>query len=154
MRYYSPSTVGFFDSTIHGADIPADAIEITDERHAELMAGQARGRIIAVDEDGHPVLLDPPPPTIEQQQAALDAFVTDWIDRQAQAAGFRNAAYLVSYFNSINEEWKAIARAFVPWRDGIWAQCLAILEAVVAGTRGMPTIDDLLAELPPFAPIS
>jgi hypothetical protein len=58
---YSPSTAGFYHPKIHGAGIPADAVEITDARHAELIAGQADGRIIVAGPDGAPVLVDPPP---------------------------------------------------------------------------------------------
>lgn len=92
-----------------------------------------------------------PPPTPEKIQASLDAVVTDWIDSQAAGAGFKNAAYIVSYYDSTNPVWKAAARAFVPWRDGIWATCIAIVDAVKAGQRPIPTAAELLAELPTFS---
>ena len=64
--YYSKSTGGFYSREIHGDNIPADAVEITPEQHAALMAGQAEGKVIAADEKGYPVLQDPPQPTTEQ----------------------------------------------------------------------------------------
>lgn len=55
MHYYSKSTGGFYDSTIHTA-WPEDAVWITDEQHAELLAGQSNGQVIMPGKDGKPVL--------------------------------------------------------------------------------------------------
>ena len=41
--FYSKSTGGFYSRAIHGDNIPADAVEITDEEHRELLEGQSRG---------------------------------------------------------------------------------------------------------------
>lgn len=49
--------------------IPADAVEIPQERHAELLNGQSIGLLISSGEDGYPVLIDPPPPSPEEQAA-------------------------------------------------------------------------------------
>lgn len=55
MHYYSKSTGGFYDSTIHTA-WPEDAVWITDEQHAELLTGQSNGQVIMPGKDGKPVL--------------------------------------------------------------------------------------------------
>ena len=73
MQYFSPSTNGFYDTEIHGDDIPEDAVEITREEHAALLEGQSAGQMIAADEDGKPVLQDRPAPTREQLVAAAEA---------------------------------------------------------------------------------
>lgn len=76
-RYYSKSTGWFYTSSVNGADIPDDAVEITDEEHAALLQGQAEGKRIVPDENGRPTLADPPPPgppqvvTRAQGKAAL-----------------------------------------------------------------------------------
>lgn len=70
---YSKSTGGFYDSAIHGNNIPSDAVEITNDEHAALLAGQSEGKIIAADANGFPVLQDPPEPTAEQIAAAVTA---------------------------------------------------------------------------------
>ncbi|MDZ7890098.1 MAG: hypothetical protein U5M72_12945 [Pseudomonas sp.] len=52
--------------------IPLDAVEITAEEHAALLAGQSAGKMIVTGEDGYPFLADPPPPaplTVEQIDA-------------------------------------------------------------------------------------
>lgn len=59
--FYSKSTGGFYSAEIHGASIPADAVEITDALHASLLAGQSAGKIISPGLNGAPTLTDPPP---------------------------------------------------------------------------------------------
>lgn len=73
MIYYAKSTSGFYDSDIHGANIPPDAREITAEYHAELLAGQAQGKIIDANDNGTPVLIDRPAPTTEELAAQARA---------------------------------------------------------------------------------
>lgn len=52
--YYSPSTHGFYDSSIHASAIPADAVAITAAEHAALLQAQAQGMVIQTGEDGRP----------------------------------------------------------------------------------------------------
>lgn len=56
-KLYSASTRGFYAKDIHGEDIPADAVEISDEEWAGLLAGQADGQTIVPGKDGKPVLI-------------------------------------------------------------------------------------------------
>ncbi len=64
--FYSKNTGGFYDSKIHGKNIPADAIEVPDQLYAELFAGQSDGRQITSDADGYPILVDRPAQTADQ----------------------------------------------------------------------------------------
>lgn len=57
---YAKSTSGFYRPDIHGDSIPADAVEITNEEHAALLAAQAAGKRIEAGADGRPVAVDPP----------------------------------------------------------------------------------------------
>lgn len=61
--YFAQSTAGFYDRSIHGDNIPSDAVVITSEEHAALIDGQSQGKHIVADANGFPVLQDPPPPT-------------------------------------------------------------------------------------------
>lgn len=63
--YSSQQTRGFYDAAIH-AVMPADVVKISAEYHAELMEGQSQGRVIAWDDDGVPVLVDPPEPSDQE----------------------------------------------------------------------------------------
>lgn len=85
--FYSKSTGGFYSREIHGDNMPADAVEITAEKHAALLDGQSLGKRITTDSEGRPVLSDPPAPTESQitlgKIAALEATVTDRRIREA-----------------------------------------------------------------------
>ncbi|WP_434705154.1 tail fiber assembly protein [Pseudomonas sp. Z1-12] len=63
--FASKTTRGFYDATIH-VSMPDDVVEVSGEKHAELLAGQSEGKVIAWDDDGFPVLIDPPLPTFAQ----------------------------------------------------------------------------------------
>ena len=66
MPFYSSSTRGFYLSEIHGDNIPADAVEITEAEHRALLDAQTAGNRIQPDARGRPVALPPPPKTPEQ----------------------------------------------------------------------------------------
>lgn len=63
MAFYSKSTKGFYEDR---ESAPKDAVEITDEYKAQLLLGEAMGKIISSDNKGRPVLTDAPPPSAEQ----------------------------------------------------------------------------------------
>lgn len=71
--FYAKSTGGFYDRAIHGDNIPADAVEIYEAVHAALLEGQAVGKIIVSDENGFPVLQDPPKTTIPEMWERIKA---------------------------------------------------------------------------------
>lgn len=56
---YSSSAYGFYYKSIHGDNIPSDAVEITFEDYANLMQGQTSRKIISSDNSGYPILIDP-----------------------------------------------------------------------------------------------
>lgn len=86
---YSSQTGGFYATEIHGAAVPADCVEITDERHADLLLGQSQGRRIVADEHGHPQLQDAPvPPLSTRQESAWERIKTER-DRRTQLAGYQ-----------------------------------------------------------------
>lgn len=108
-RKYSSSTGGFYDTSIHGSDIPADAVEITNEQHAALLEGQSSGKVIGVDADGNPILIAPARPMLDECIAALvneidndaDAIysaalgnrATEYAEAEAQAQVFADVGY-------------------------------------------------------------
>ena len=86
--YYSRNEMGFFETSIHGAAIPHDAVEITPAQHAALLAAQSAGKRIVADANGYPVAQDPPPPpapTAEQIRGALTDAVYAHMNAAAQA---------------------------------------------------------------------
>jgi len=146
--FYAKSTNGFYDAAIHGDNIPADAVEITVEEHQALLEGQSQGKIISADKNGKPVLKDPPPPTPEQIIAQYDAAVQQRLDDFAKTRNYTNIMSAATYATSTVPKFKAEGQYAVEARDATWAKCYEILAAVEGGTRPMPTLDELLAELP------
>ena len=56
MLYFAKSTLGFYDDHIHTpAQIPSDAVEITESTWAALLTAQANGSQIVSDATGHPI---------------------------------------------------------------------------------------------------
>jgi len=92
MHYYSKSTGGFYDSTIH-TTWPEDAVWITDEQHAALLAGQSNGQVIMPDKDGKPVLASKAPSHLHQwngkewtlDKAAASQLLAEAIDQGTDA---------------------------------------------------------------------
>lgn len=58
--YYSKSNQAFYDDQIHSR-LPEDAVEISPEQHAALLAGQSNGQVIMPNKAGQPVLAEQPP---------------------------------------------------------------------------------------------
>ena len=146
--FYSKSTGGFYDREIHGDNIPADAVEITVEEHQALIEGQSRGKVIVSDENGRPILQDPPPPTAEQIMSRLEARVQFWLDEQARALGYDDIKSAVTYAEEsavpkFQQEGQALRRL----RSLVWTRFYEILNEVQAGQRSIPTDEELIAEL-------
>jgi hypothetical protein len=70
-KKYSKSTGGFYDSAIHGDNIPDDAVGINDDYHQLLLSGQAQGKIITADDQGVPILSDYVPTFDELKTAKI-----------------------------------------------------------------------------------
>lgn len=75
--FTSKKTCGFYDASIN-ASMPDDVVEISAERHAELLLGQSEGKVIIWGDDGFPMLADPLPPSVE----ALAASERVWRDQR------------------------------------------------------------------------
>ena len=92
MHYYSKSTGGFYDTTIH-TTWPEDVVEITAEYHATLLAGQAQGKTIMPGKDGKPLLTATAPSHLHQwngkewvlDKAATSQLLAESIDNGTKA---------------------------------------------------------------------
>lgn len=71
--FYSKQTGGFYSVEINGDNIPQDAVEVTTDHHAALLAGQSAGQRIVPDENGFPVLANRLAQTEEQIAAKVRA---------------------------------------------------------------------------------
>ena len=82
--------------------------------------------------------------TLKSYESAVD----ELLKNTANARGYDSAYTCLSYMNSTNPTWKAEAEVFNRWRDSVWLKCHEILNAVNAGTRPVPSIEELVSELP------
>ena len=90
--YYSQSSGGFYDSTTHSR-LPEDAVEISAEQHAALLAGQSTGQVIMPGKDGKPVLADHTPSHLHKwngkewtlDKAATSQLLAEAIDKGTEA---------------------------------------------------------------------
>ena len=90
--FYSKANQAFYDNQIHTA-LPEDAVEITAEYHATLLAGQAQGKTIMPGKDGKPVLTLPAPSHLHQwdgkewvlDKAAASQLLAEAIDNGTKA---------------------------------------------------------------------
>lgn len=146
--FYSKSTGGFYDTAIHGDNTPSDAVEITTEQHQALLEGQSQGKLIQADKNGKPVLQDPPPPTAEQIMAQYTGAVQQHLDTFARTRNYDGIMSAATYATSTVPKFAAEGQYAVEARDATWVKCYEILAAVETGSRPMPTLDELLAELP------
>lgn len=86
------SVSGFYDTSLdYAPPIPADAVEITDDEHAALLAGQAAGKRMVRGSDGQPTLADPPPPSLDDIKAGQLAVLQAACDAEI-AAGYTSSA--------------------------------------------------------------
>jgi hypothetical protein len=134
-----------------------EAMPVLSEAPYEL-AGPLAERIEIVGDDGAVVdegslyewrPYQPPAPTAAETQAAFEAAVQANMDAAARAARFGDLKSVISYRgDTIKPEWAVQAEQFFVWRSKVWAACYAVMDDVLDGKRGVPTVDELLAELP------
>ena len=91
-------------------------------------------------------LLAPPPPTIAQIQAQLEAAVQTYLDSKAKSKGYDSANSCISYLNSTNAIWKADATAMNAWRDAVWSYCYTNASSATSSTTW--------AQLLPLLPVA
>ncbi len=89
-----------------------------------------------------------PAPTEAEIQAQLTAAVQAYMDSKAQTRGYDNIHTACSYSNSTDHIFAAEGQACLQWRDKVWRKCYDLLAEVMAGTREIPTVEELIAELP------
>jgi len=137
---------GFYFSA-EGVD---PCVELTNEQHMALFDGQGIGKVIKWREDGTPYLDDPPPPTMDETQARYTAAIQARLDGFAQTRGYDSIHTAATYANSTDPQFRAEGEMCLALRDATWRACYAVMGAVLAGQRPLPSLDDLLSELPPL----
>ena len=87
------------------------------------------------------------PQTTEQIVEGFKSAIQNTLDEAARAKGYDDIISACSYAGYPNV-FQAEAIAFGQWRATVWAYGYGELDKVIAGTRPVPTIAEILAELP------
>lgn len=90
----------------------------------------------------------PPAPTEAEIQKQLTDAVQNYMDTTVQARNYDNINSACTYANSTDHIFAAEGVACVKWRDAVWRKCYDMLAEVKAGTRAIPTAEEVIAELP------
>lgn len=107
MLYFRPSTSGFYNSLVHGEEIPEDAVRITEEEYKALIDGQADpDKTVALGPGGKPILKDREY-SGQELKDRLTYLARNFMAKKAQAAGFPNIAYATPDF----QQWSADVHA-------------------------------------------
>ena len=106
----------------------------------------------ASDENGNMQLvvrqLTFPEPTPEEVQEQMTDAVQAALDNFAKTRGYDGIMSACSYSNSTDAQFKLEADYCIQLRDTTWRMGYAILAEVKTGTRPIPSIEELIAELP------
>ena len=91
---------------------------------------------------------EPLPPTAEEIQQQMTDAVQQALDAFAQTRGYDGIMSACSYSNSTDAQFKLEADCCIQLRDTTWRMGYAILAEVKAGNRSVPSVEELIAELP------
>lgn len=90
----------------------------------------------------------PPEPTVQEILKSRTKLVQSYLDSSVQSKGYDNILSACTYVTSIVPKFQTEGQAAVEFRDATWAKCYEILDEVQAGTRSIPTEQEILQELP------
>lgn len=76
------------------------------------------------------------------------SIVQAYMDSTAQTRGYDNIHTACSYVDDPDPIFATEGSACKQWRSRVWRKCYDILAEVKAGTRAIPTAEELIAELP------
>ena len=83
----------------------------------------------------------------KQKKDIVDA-VQKLMDDTAKTRNYDDIFTAISYKDSAVEKFKKEAEACLAWRDLVWVTCYEILDEVVTLKRELPSLEEILEELP------
>lgn len=92
-----------------------------------------------------------PPPYVPTEQDIINSLtwaVQAHLDTTAREKNYDGILSACTYATSTVPQFAAEGQACVEWRDAVWMTCYTVMAEVKAGTRPVPTSDELIAMLP------
>ena len=116
----------------------------------EIWASKPRGYFTPEEwQAAHPAPApEPYTPTPEEQLAVFTAAIQAHLDNFAKTRNYDGILSAASYANSAVPKFRAEGQYAAEMRDAVWAKGYEIMDAVLAGARPMPDLEEVLAELP------
>lgn len=97
--------------------------------------------------------IEPEPETPDQTKVRMARVLQALLDSTAQTQDFDNIFTAVTYADEpAVPRFQIQGAALRAWRSLVWAAGYAVMDAVLAGERPIPTEAELLAEMPAFVP--
>lgn len=145
-RYYSKLTGCTYVPAIHGDQMPADAVAISEALYLAVIASPAAGKVRSHDAAGLPILIDPLPviPTADELCAKIDATAdsarravagdplraVEYERSAAEAKAFKDAGYPAEAVPRTVSAWAINGRTAQQAADSILAEAAAYTEAL------------------------
>lgn len=85
-----------------------------------------------------------------QLQVTYEQAIQQHLDTTAQSRGYDNMMSACSYAAGTHPKFSVEGRDCLAWRSSVWEKSYEILTAVKNKTRPLPTIEEVIAELPPI----
>lgn len=123
-------------------------IEKTDLTNVKLTNINDYTSIIGLWNALTPIPVEPTPPTLPELIKQFTDAVQAHLDAGAKTLGYDGILSACSYAVSTNLPFSVEGKSCLDWRDAVWLYCYAELAKVEAGTRPMPTIEQIISELP------
>jgi len=86
-------------------------------------------------------------PTINDIAKQFEDAIQSHLDAEAQAKNYDNINTACSYAAAPNP-FQLESLSFVTWRGNVWAYCYQELAKVQSGERSLPTLEQIISELP------
>lgn len=143
-----------YNVIIQGIIVDEDSLSAQKNIEAQLKAMNVPFTVKSVNleqvfgYDDKPVEVELAPQTQEQIVKGFVEAVQNFMDSKAQELNYDSIFTAITYENDTNIKFAKEAEAFKAWRSKVWTTCYAVLDEVLAGTRAIPTKEELLALLP------
>lgn len=90
----------------------------------------------------------PREPTAEEIKQMLIDGTQNYMDEVAQTRGYDSILSACSYISTGVERFDAEGAEARKWRSAVWQYCYDQLDLVLEGKRSIPTLEELIEELP------